>query len=364
MPDAHGPRPLRHIEALAPYQLADLTGMEGRKPVLLSQNENAARPSELAIRAALDAVQEANRYPEGDAATLRNAIGWAEGVPADRIICANGSMELIALLAQCYLGPEDEAVVSEYGYLFFRSAVQAVGARPVIAPEAGLRSDIEAMLRAVGPKTRLMFLANPNNPTGSLLSGDEVRRLRAALRSDVILVLDGAYSEYVEDPAYDAGAELVSSTANTAMLRTFSKIHGLAGLRVGWGYFPPGIADILNRVRLPNAISAPAIAGAAAAIADREHVAGLRRDNLAFRTWFEGELRALGLLVHASNGNFSLVSFASPDEARETDAFLRARNIFVRPMAGYGLAHCLRVTIGAREELAAVLAALRERKPR
>ncbi len=359
MPDSE-PRPRPHIDALLPYPLAGPPSATGRRPIMLNQNENAARPSEAAIEAAIETVRDANRYPEGDAATLRHAIAKAENIEPDRVICASGSMELISLLAQAYLAPGDEAVVSEYGYLFFRTAVRAAGAAVVIAPENGLRTDVEALLRAAGPRTRMVLLANPNNPTGSLLCKTEILNLRASLRSDIILVLDGAYAEYVLDPAYEAGARIVARGANTVMLRTFSKIHGLAGLRIGWGYFPAPIALALNRIRLPNAIGGPALAAAVAALADREHVEGVRRSNAALRAWFEARLREFGFAALPGHGNFVLIPFGSAHEAADADAALRREAIFVRPMEAYGLDAWLRITIGTKDELRAVYEALRK----
>jgi histidinol-phosphate aminotransferase len=249
-------------------------------------------------------------------------------------------------------------VVSQYGYLFFRTVVQSVGATVVLAPEHDYRTDPEAMLAKAGSRTRVMFIANPNNPTGSLLTRAEVLRLRASLRDDVILVLDGAYAEYVEDPEFDPGAELVDMTSNTVMIRTFSKAHGLAGLRVGWGYFPQAIADALNRIRHPNAITAPAIAAAAASIVDRDHIEHVREKNATHLTWFTRELRTLGLKPLSSHGNFVLVRFASAQAAVDAHVFLRTAGIIVRPMSAYDLGDCLRITIGTRDELAAVRDAL------
>jgi histidinol-phosphate aminotransferase len=267
-------------------------------------------------------------------------------------------MELLSLLAQSYLAPGDEAVVSQYGYLFFRTVIELSGAAVVLAPERGYVTDLDAMLDKVRPKTRMVFLANPNNPTGSLLGGTELSAFRASLRDDVLLVLDGAYAEYVTQPGFDPGIELVKATPNTVMLRTFSKIHGLAGLRIGWGYFPQAIADIVNRVRLPNAITAPALAAAAVAIADRAHADGMRRSNAENRDRFAGALRRMGLAPLPSHANFVLLPFASPTEAAAAQEFLKAQGIVIRPMGGYDLGDCLRITIGASEEMAALLTAI------
>jgi histidinol-phosphate aminotransferase len=352
------PKPRPHLLSLAPYPLADRGAPAGREPILLAQNENAAPPSPAALAAASVALASANRYPDADATPLRLAIAAAEKLDARRIVCGAGSMELISLLAQAYLGPGDEAVASAHGYLFFRSAAALVGAHVVLAPERDLGAEVDALLAAVGPRTRMVFLANPNNPTGSLLGRGEVHRLRAALPEDVVLVLDAAYAEYVAGANYEPGAELVEATANTAMIRTFSKIHGLAGLRIGWGYFPPAIADMLNRMRHPNAVTGAGLAAAAVAIADRGHAAALRDANAERRAWLARELARHGLRPYPSQGNFLLVSFQSGDRAGAAYRFLKAEGILLRPMAAYGLDECLRATIGSQDELVALRDAL------
>jgi histidinol-phosphate aminotransferase len=349
------PIPKRHISFLAPYALADLTAGGSGRTIQLAQNENASPPSTAALEAARATLTNVNRYPEGDAASLRHAIAAAEKLQPERIICAAGSMELLSLLAQSYLAPGDEAVVSQYGYLFFRSVIELSGAAVVLAPERDYVADIDAMLDKVGPKTRMVFLANPNNPTGSLLGNAELSAFRASLRDDVLLILDGAYAEYVTQPGFDPGIELVKATSNTVMLRTFSKIHGLAGLRVGWGYFPQAIADIVNRVRLPNLVTAPALAAAEVAIADRVHADGMRRSNAEIRDRFAEALRGMGLAPLPSHTNFVLLPFAAPTEAAAAQEFLKAQGIVIRPMGGYDLGHCLRITIGASDEMAALL---------
>jgi histidinol-phosphate aminotransferase len=352
------PTPRPHVSLLAPYELADTAAPGHSRLIQLAQNENAALPSAAALQAAKAALATANRYPDGDAGPLREAIAAAENLSAARIICGAGSMELLSLIAQAYLAPGDEAVVSQHGYLYFRSVTRLVGATVVMAPERDRRMDIDALLDRVGPRTRVLFLANPNNPTGDLLPRTEVQRLRRELREDVILVLDAAYAEYVTLPDFEPGTELVEATPNTVMTRTFSKIHGLAGLRVGWGYFPKSIADIINRIRHPNAVTGPGIAAAAAAIADRAHMAEVRRSNAARRDGLAQALRAMGLPPYPSHGNFLLIPFASTADAGAADRSLRSRGIILRPMAGYGMGECLRVTIGTSDEMAAVQASL------
>jgi histidinol-phosphate aminotransferase len=353
------PAPRPHVLSLAPYALADLAIASHLRPVFLAQNENATPPGAAALEAMRTAIAGINRYPESDAVTLRRAIAAAENLDADRIVCGSGSMELLALIAQAYLASDDEIVISEYGYVFFRTVAELVGARFVLAPEKDFRTDIDAVLARVGPRTRMVFLANPNNPTGTLLSRDEIKAVRASLRSDIILVIDAAYAEYVTNVDYEPGAELVETTANTVMMRTFSKIHGLAGLRVGWGYFPTAIADIVNRMRHPNNVSSVAIAAATAAIADRDHIAAVRAENAALRIWFTAELRRMGMAPQESHGNFVLLPFSSAEEATAANGSLKSRGIIVRPMSAYGLHDCLRITLGSRDEMQATLDAFR-----
>jgi len=351
------PLPRDHIPSLEPYRLAE-RGSAGPRLIRLDQNENAADPSPAALAAAQAALIEANRYPEGDAASLRAAIAETEGVPAGQIICGAGSMELLGLIAQAYLRPGDEAVVSRYGYLYFRSVAQANGASAVLAPERGLSAEVDALLASVTARTRILFLANPNNPTGTLLEKRELDRLRANLREDIILVLDAAYAEYVIASDYDPGATLVAAGSNTVMLRSFSKIHGLAGLRVGWGYFPAEIASMLNRIRHPNSVSAPGIAAAAAAIRDWAHIAAVRQANADLRDWFTAALRSFGFEAGQSHGNFLLLPFADAAAAAAAYGHLKRDGIMLRPMDGYGLSHCLRVTLGVREEMELLLQGL------
>ena len=351
------PLPREHIPAIEPYRLAERDA-SGRRLIRLDQNENATPPSPAALEAARKALSELNRYPEGDAGTLRRAIAEAEDLPEAQIICGAGSMELLGLIAQAYLRPGDEALMSRYGYLYFRSVAAANGADLALASESGFNSEAEALLARVSPRTRILFLANPNNPTGTLLGQAELQRLRAGLREDILLVLDGAYAEYVTREDYDPGASLVAAGSNTVMLRSFSKIHGLAGLRTGWGYFPAEIAAILNRIRHPNGVTGPSIAAAAAAIRDRGHIAAVRSANAALRGLFSDRLAALGLAPWQSHCNFMLLPFAGEASAGAAFQYLKQEGIMLRPMAGYGLGHCLRITMGGREEMETLLQAL------
>jgi histidinol-phosphate aminotransferase len=347
---------------MAPFMLADRAVAPGLKAIHLAQNESPTGPGPAALAALRAATADFNRYPESDAVTLRRAIAAAEGLDADRIICGSGSMELLALLAQAYLGPDDEIVISQYGYVFFRTIAELVGARFILAPERAFKTDIDAMLARVGPRTRMVLVANPNNPTGSLLSRADVARLRDGLRGDIILVIDAAYAEYVTDPDFEPGTALVEAGDNTVMMRTFSKIHGLAGLRVGWGYFPVAIAEAVNRIRHPNNVATLGIAAASAAIADRAHVAAMRAAAASLRTRFIAELRELGLEPCDSQANFVLLPFASAAEAASARTFLKDRGILIRPMNAYGLDQCLRISLGTSDEMQDVTDALRSWK--
>ena len=355
---ALSPTPRPHVLSMAPFMLADRSVASGLKGIHLAQNESPTGPGPAALAALRAAAADLNRYPEADAATLRHAIAAAEGLDATRIVCGSGSMELLALLAQAYLGPEDEIVISQYGYVFFRTVAELVGAHFVLAPERDFKTDIDAMLARVTSRTRMVFVANPNNPTGSLLSKPEIERLRASLRGDIILVIDAAYAEYVTEPGFDPGATLVDAGANTVMMRTFSKIHGLAGLRVGWGYFPAPIAEIVNRMRHPNNVTAIGIAVATAAIADRAHIAATRDANARLSAHFIEGLRRIGLTPCDSHANFVLLPFASAEQAASARIFLKDRGILIRPMTAYGLDQCLRITLGTPDEMQAVTEAL------
>jgi histidinol-phosphate aminotransferase len=349
------PRP--GIAEIAPYVggEASLPGVE--RPAKLSSNENPLGPSPKAMAAFRAACADLHRYPDGGAERLRAGIAGRFGLEAERIVCGNGSDELIALLSRAYAGPGDEVLFSRHGFLMYRISALAVGATPRAAPETELRTDVEALLALVGPATRILYLGNPNNPTGSYLSAAEVGELRRRLPPEVLLVLDAAYAEYVEAADYEPGAALVRAGDHTVMLRTFSKIYGLAGLRLGWAYCPPAIADVLNRVRGPFNTSAPAQAAALAALEDHEHEARSRDHNRIWRDWLAGALTAVGYRTYPSVCNFLLVEFA---DAEAADAHLKSCGLIVRKMGAYGLPQCLRITIGSEAETRATAAALAE----
>jgi histidinol-phosphate aminotransferase len=330
------------------------------EPVKLSSNESALGPSKSAIAAFRETSGSLEFYPEGGATVLRDTIAQTYGLDASRIVCGNGSDELLTLLASAYVKPGDEILFSAHGFIVYRMIALSHAAVPVAAAESKLRTDVDAMLAAVTPKTRVVYLANPNNPTGSYLTHDEVRRLHAGLRSDILLVLDAAYAEYVKRNDYEAGIELVANNHNVVMTRTFSKIYGLAGLRVGWAYCPAAIADVLNRIRGPFNVNTPAQRAAAAAMRDRVHVEESLAHNNKWLPWLIENIRALGLAVDDSVGNFALIRFRDAGQANDADRFLTARGLILRGVAAYGLPHCLRLTVGSEDANRRVVDALRE----
>ena len=327
----------------------------------LSSNETPLGASPAAVEAARKVLDRAEIYPDGQSTALREAIAAQHGLNAANIMCTNGSDEALGLLAQTYLQPGDEGVFTEHGFLVYRIYIQAAGGVPVVVKEKDERAGVDAILAAVTARTRIVFLANPNNPTGTYLPFDEVRRLHAGLRKDVLLVLDAAYAEYVRRNDYEAGVELVAENQNVVMTRTFSKIHGLAALRIGWIYAPAHVLDALNRVRGPFNVNAVAIAAGAAAIRDRAHVEKAAAFNDEWVSWTAAEMEKLGLRVTPSVGNFILVHFdGSGTSAEAADAFLTSRGFILRRVAGYGFPNALRMTIGTEEANRGVVAALKE----
>ncbi|CAN1723124.1 Histidinol-phosphate aminotransferase [Hyphomicrobium sp. 1Nfss2.1] len=354
------PQPKAGILDIDPYVPGESKLPAGLKPIKLSSNETPLGPSPKALDAVREAIGELERYPDGSASALRAAIAARYGLNPSRIVCGAGSDELLTMLAHAYLGPGDEAIFTEHGFLLYRIIVLANGATPVVAPETNYQTDTAEILKRVTPRTKMVFLANPNNPTGTYISFDEVRSLRAQLPSNVLLVLDAAYAEYVRRNDYEAGIELVATTPNTVMTRTFSKIHGLAGLRLGWAYCPEEVADVLNRSRGPFNISVPAMAAGAASIADKTHEEASALHNERWLPWLSGELEKLGLTVTPSVANFILVHFAKDGgkTANAADAFLKERAIIVRKVGAYGLPDCLRITVGTEADNRAVVDAL------
>jgi histidinol-phosphate aminotransferase len=327
----------------------------------LSSNETPLGPSPKAI-AALRAADHFELYPDGSATRLREAIAAKYGLDPARIICGSGSDELLALLTHTYVGPGDEGIFTEHGFLVYRIAILAAGGTPVVAKERSFTADVDAILAKVTPKTKIVFLANPNNPTGTYLPFDEVKRLHAGLPPHVLLVLDAAYAEYVRRNDYASGLELVATAENVVMTRTFSKIYGLANLRLGWMVGPAHVIDAVNRIRGPFNVNGPAMTAGIAAIQDDEHLARSVAHNDEWLGWLTREIEALGLTVTPSVGNFLLVHFPTEPgrTAKDADAFLTGRGLILRRVDAYGLPQALRLTIGDEEANRLVVEALRD----
>ena len=356
------PTPKPGVLEISAYVPGESEVPSGVKPIKLSSNETPLGASPKAKAAFVSMAEGLERYPDGSATALRRAIAKVYGLDPERIVCGAGSDELLNLLCHGYLGAGDEAIYTEHGFLVYKIAILAAGAKPVVAPERDLTCNVDAILARVTPRTRIVFVANPNNPTGTYIPHSEVRRLRTGLPASVILVLDGAYAEYVRKNDYEAGIELVATTQNTVMTRTFSKIYGLAALRLGWAYCPPAIADVLNRIRGPFNTNGPAIAAGVAAMEDAEHTEAALAHNDKWLPWCVEEIGKLGLRVTPTVGNFLLMHF--PDGGKQTaagaDAHLKSKGIILRRVTGYGFPNALRMTIGTEAENRATLAALCE----
>jgi histidinol-phosphate aminotransferase len=353
------PRPgVMTIDAYVPGKSQAPAGVA--KVHKLSANENPLGPSPKAVEAARAVAGKLELYPDGTSTRLREAIARAHGLNASNVMAFNGSDEALGLLARTYAGQGDEGIYSEHGFLAYPIYIQAVGATPVVAKESGERTDVDSILAAVTGRTRIVFLANPNNPTGTYLPFDEIRRLHEGLPSNVLLVIDAAYAEFVRRNDYEAGVELVASAQNVVMTRTFSKVYGLGGARIGWIYAPSHIMEALERVRDPFNVSAVAIEAGIAAMLDREHVERTIAHNAQWLAWTTGELRKLGLRVTPSVGNFILIHFPDDDahSAAAADSYLAARGYLLRRVAGYGFPNALRMSIGTEEANRGVVAAL------
>jgi len=312
--------------------------------VKLSSNENPFGPSDRAKEAFGRSVHQMHRYPSTDHAVLRNAIAGVHGLDAARVICGVGSDEIIHFLCQAYVGQKDEVVFTEHGFLMYRISTLAAGGVPVQVAERDRTTDVDAILKACNRRTKLVFIANPNNPTGTMISAAEVARLADGMPKQAILVLDGAYAEYVE--GFDGGLSLIEARSNVVMTRTFSKIYGLGGLRVGWGYGPKPIIDVLNRIRGPFNLSNTQLDTAEAAVLDQDHITRCRADNTRMRHWLALALAELGIPSDTSMTNFILARFASQEEAEACDLFLQKQGLMVRRVASYNLPQCLRITVG------------------
>ncbi|MEQ8290993.1 MAG: histidinol-phosphate transaminase [Roseovarius sp.] len=337
-------KPQPGILDISPY-VGGSSKVDGVENVVkLSSNENPFGPSEAAKEAFRKAGFDLHRYPSTGHEKLREAIGEVHGLDADRVICGVGSDEILSLLCQAYAGPGDEVIHTEHGFAIYKISAQANGATPVEVPERERVTDVDAILAACTKNTKLVFIANPNNPTGTMIGEAELARLADRLPKHVLLVVDGAYAEYVEH--YDGGAALVDMRDNVVMTRTFSKLYGLGGLRVGWGYGPAHVIDVLNRIRGPFNLSTAALVTAEAAVRDTEWAAKCRADNTRLRAWLAEALAEKGVPSDTSTANFILARFASREEAEACDDYLKSEGLIVRRVAGYNLPHCLRITVG------------------
>jgi histidinol-phosphate aminotransferase len=343
------PRP--GIMKIAPY-VPGKDSVDGREPIAkLSSNESALGPSPKAMAAYAKVAAELHRYPDGGAEKLRAAIGRRYGLDPARIICGCGSDELLNLLIRAYCGPGDELVYSQYGFLMYPINALGVGATPIAAPEKDHRCDVDAMLARVTDRTRIVAIVNPNNPTGSYLAKEEVRKLHAGLPKNVLLIIDAAYAEYVSRNDYESGVGLIDGADNIVMTRTFSKIYALGALRVGWMYGPPAVVDTIGRLRQPFNVNAAAQAAGVAALEDIAHTDASRTNNDIWLPWFSAECSKLGLEPLPSVANFVSVGFGSKERAAAANDWLMKDGLIPRMIAGYGLPEFLRITIGTEKEM-------------
>lgn len=352
----NSPQPLARVQSMTPYKQGRSAIPGKTEPLKLSSNECCFGPSKLAMDAFVKSASQLHRYPDGSQEALRNAIARTHNIDAGGIICGNGSEELIGLLIRCYVGHEDELLLPENHFIMCSIYGVSQGAKIALAPEKDFTVDLDAMLAHITDRTRMISIANPNNPTGTYVPADEMQRFIDNVPKHILIVLDGAYADYVDEDDYDAGSGWVESNSNVVMTRTFSKIYGLAGLRIGWAYGPPEIIDILNRLRTPFNASGPAMAAAIAAVDDREHVERVRGHNRQWLDRISTELNALGVRVVPSVANFYLLDFGElpGKSANDAGAWLEEHGIIPRP----GGDNYLRITVGDEAENLAVIKAL------
>lgn len=352
--------PHAFLSKVKPYVPGEAPKAVGGKSYKLASNENPLGASPRATAAAIEAVKKADMYPDGGALALKSAIAKRFGLDASRIVAAAGSDEIFLLLARAYLGPGDESISTEHAFAVYAMVAEQQGATVVEVKEADFTADVDAILAALTPRTKMVWLANPNNPTGTYLPYDEVKRLHAGLPSSVLLVLDGAYAEFVNRNDYASGIELAAEYDNVVMTRTFSKLYGLAGLRVGWGYAPRHVVEALERVRMPFNVNLPAQAAAIAALEDEAFLDASLAHNERELARLADALRRMGLEVIDGVGNFAVVKFADAETAAAALAFLKTRGVTVRGLNGYRMPDRLRISVGTIEGNDAVLAGLRE----
>ena len=351
-----GPDPQPGIMQIAPYQGGQSALAGVAHPLKLSSNENPFGPSPAAIRAVAEAAESMHLYPPTDHAALRATIAEVHGLAPERILCGVGSDEIFGFLCQAFAGPGDEVLYPQHGFSMYRICALMAGATPVTAPEVERRVDIDALIAAMTKRTRLVFVANPGNPTGTFVAQDAIARLADALPPRCLLVLDGAYAEFAA--GYDGGAALAAARDNVVMTRTLSKAYGLGGLRVGWAYAPRAVVEVLDRVRQPFNLSVPALAGAEAALRDRAFLDGCLAANAADRERLTDGLRGLGFAVDDSAANFVLARCGDEATAAAADSHLKSHGIIVRRPISYGFEEGLRISVGRPEQVDRLLDAL------
>ncbi|MBO9621994.1 MAG: histidinol-phosphate transaminase [Sphingomonas sp.] len=356
------PAPKPWILGIAPYVPGRSTTDDGRKVSKLSSNENPFGTPQVAREAFLEAATSLERYPDAAAAELRAAIGAHYGIESERIIYGTGSDEVLHLAAGAFSGVGDEVIYVRFGFAVYDIAARRTGATPVVAPDKDYATDVDAILACVTERTRVVFVANPNNPTGTYSTRAEIARLHAGLPKHVLLVLDQAYTEYLDPEDDDGGLELARTQPNVLVTRTFSKIYGLASERVGWGYGAPALIDAMHRIRAPFNFSTAAQKAAIAALGDKDFVEHSYQHNRQWRSWFADQINAMGnkgLRAVPSKANFQLVLFEGEVNAETAYKALMDAGYIVRWLPGQGLPHGLRITIGTEEEVRGMVEALR-----
>jgi histidinol-phosphate aminotransferase len=357
---ANAPQPRPGILDIRPYVGGEQKVPGVARVLRLASNESALGPSPRAVAAYNAAAAEMHRYPDGQSTEFRAAVARHYGLDQSRIVAGAGSDDLINVLIRAYAGPGNEVLYGAHGFLMYPIGALAAGATPIAAPETNFTFDVDAILARVTERTRLVFIANPNNPTGTFITSDEMRRLQRGLPPSVLLVIDAAYSEYVQRNDYDPGTELVNETENVVMTRTFSKIYAMGGMRLGWTYSSAAVADVLNRVRQPFNVNSSAQAAGIAALEDVASVDRARTHNDIWRPWLDHAMHELGLETTPSVANFVLVRFPPTHPAREAFEFLRSRGILTRRVAAYGLPDHLRISIGLEDEMRLVADTVKE----
>jgi histidinol-phosphate aminotransferase len=339
------------IMQIKPYA-GGKSGFIGKKSIKLSSNESALGPSLRVKEAFLKSLDSLAIYPDGKQYALKEAIAKNNNLDINQIICGAGSDEILTLIGNAYLTPGDEVIYPEHAFVLYKIITLANGAIPIAAPEKDLTADVDSILNLVTSKTKIIFIANPNNPTGTYLSSSEIKRLQSNIPENILLIIDGAYAEYVMANNYDCGVELVSASNNVVMTRTFSKVHALASLRIGWAYCPSHIIDVLDRIRGPFNVSIPSIMAGSAAMNDIDHVNHSVAHNAKWRDHLHNFYTELGIKVIPSVANFLLLDFKNLENINSNtlEKYLNEKNIYIRNVADYGLPTHLRITIGSEKD--------------